>query len=194
VPALEIQRRYLEAVERFLQAHHPDDAEAQHVALEWRRVLETLDRDPMALARELDWVAKLQLIEAYRDRHGKELDDPSVAVLDLAFHDISPETGLYQRLERDGRVARLADDAAVEAAMTSPPPTTRAALRSRFLSAAREASRDVTVDWVHLKVNGEVPQTVMCKDPLIWDDARVDRLIAGLQQDAEGTRVAGATS
>jgi proteasome accessory factor A len=183
VAALDIQMRYLEAVEEFIRARHGDDVAAFEVLSEWRRVLEALERDPMELARELDWVAKLQLIEAYRGRHGVELDDPSVAMLDLAYHDLSAETGLHHRLERGGRVIRLADEDAVAAAMTDAPPTTRAALRARFLAAAREAGRDVTVDWVHLKINGEVPQTVMCKDPLVWDDARVDRLIEQMSSE-----------
>jgi proteasome accessory factor A len=183
VPALEIQRRYLESVERFISVQHADDDAAMDVLAEWRRVLETIDRDPMELERELDWVAKLRIIEAYCDRHGVGLDDPSVAMLDLAFHDISPETGLHHRLERDGRVVRLADELAVTRARTDPPPTTRASLRGRFLAAAREAEQDVTVDWVHLKVNGDVPRTVMCKDPLVWDDERVDRLIESLVRE-----------
>jgi len=184
VPALEIQRTYLEAVEHFIAEEHPDDVAAQEVLAEWRRVVEGLDRDPMGLERELDWVAKLRLIEAYCDRHGVGLDDPRVALLDLAFHDISPDTGLHQRLERDGRVVRLVDERAVDRARTDPPPTTRAALRGRFLAAARETGQDVTVDWVHLKVNGDVPRIVMCKDPLVWDDERVDRVIEEMARTA----------
>ena len=183
VPALEVQYAYLEAVHRFIDRHHGDDAAAAEVIAEWRRVLEGIDEDPMLLERELDWVAKLRLIEAFRDRHDVALDDARVAMLDLAFHDISDETGLHHRLERDGRVVRLAAEAAVEAALTQPPPTTRAALRGRFLTAARESGQDVTVDWVHLKLNGDLPRTVMCKDPLVWDDARVDRLIARMSSD-----------
>jgi proteasome accessory factor A len=70
----------------------------------------------------------------------------------------------------------LVDDAAVDRAMAEPP-RTRAALRGRFLGPRAPHGRDVTVDWVHLKLNGEVQRTVMCKDPLIWEDERVDRLI-----------------
>jgi proteasome accessory factor A len=185
IPALEVQIRYLEAVERFITERHPDDAAALAVIAAWRRVLEAIDRDPMELERELDWVAKLRLIEAYCARHGVGLEDPSVALLDLAYHDISPETGLHSRLERDGRVVRLTDDRAVLAAVSAPPASTRAALRGRFLAAAREAEQDVTVDWVHLKVNGDVPRTVMCKDPLVWDDERVDRLIESMVRTAD---------
>jgi len=179
VPAVEIQRLYLEAVERFIADRHPDDDQAVHVLAEWRRILTTLERDPMALDRELDWVAKLQLIRAMQDREPMDLDDPRLAMIDLAYHDVSPVTGVHHLLVRQGRMSSLAADRAVDRAMDEPP-RTRAALRGRFLRAARELGQDVTVDWVHLKVNGDAQRTVMCKDPLIWDDERVDRLIEGM--------------
>jgi proteasome accessory factor A len=182
VPALEVQRHYLEAVERFLEERHPDDADARHVAREWRRVLTALDHDPMSLESELDWVAKLRLIEAYQARNGVALEDPRVGMLDLAYHDLSPERGLHHLLVREGRMASTVREADVLTAVDEPP-RTRAQLRGRFLRAAREHGRDVTVDWVHLKLNGEAPRTVMCKDPLIWDDARVDRLIGEMAGD-----------
>ena len=182
LPAIEVQRHYLEAVERFLAERHPDDLDAQHVVVEWRRVLTALDRDPMSLEGELDWVAKLRLIEAYQDRNGVGLEDAHVGMLDLAYHDIAPESGLHHLLVRQGRMASQVAEDDVLAAMDEPP-RTRALLRGRFLRAAKEHGRDVTVDWVHLKLNGEGPRTLMCKDPLIWDDARVDRLIEEMAVD-----------
>lgn len=182
LPAIEVQRHYLEAVERFLAERHPDDLDAQHVVGEWRRVLTALDRDPMSLEGELDWVAKLRLVQAYQDRNGVGMEDPRIGMLDLAYHDIAPESGLHQLLVRQGRMARLVAEDDVLAAMDEPP-RTRALLRGRFLRAAKEHGRDVTVDWVHLKLNGEAPRTLMCKDPLIWDDVRVDRLIEEMAVD-----------
>ena len=182
LPAIEVQRHYLEAVERFLTERHPDDLDAQHVVGEWRRVLTALDRDPMSLEGELDWVAKLRLVQAYQDRNGVGMEDPRIGMLDLAYHDIAPESGLHQLLVRQGRMASLVAEDDVLAAMDEPP-RTRALLRGRFLRAAKEHGRDVTVDWVHLKLNGEAPRTLMCKDPLIWDDVRVDRLIEEMAVD-----------
>ena len=182
LPAIEVQRHYLEAVERFLTERHPDDLDAQHVVGEWRRVLTALDRDPMSLEGELDWVAKLRLVQAYQDRNGVGMEDPRIGMLDLAYHDIAPESGLHQLLVRQGRMASLVAEDDVLAAMDQPP-RTRALLRGRFLRAAKEHGRDVTVDWVHLKLNGEAPRTLMCKDPLIWDDVRVDRLIEEMAVD-----------
>jgi proteasome accessory factor A len=176
--ALQVQATYLEATARFIDAEHPDDADAQRVLREWQDVLEALAADPMRLGRRLDWVAKLQLIDAYRARHGVELDDPTIAMLDLSYHDTSPRTGLHHLLVRQGRMDRITTDDEVARAEHTAPPRTRAALRGRFIAAARAADVDHTVDWVHLRVNGELPQTVMCKDPLVWEDAAVDRLIA----------------
>jgi proteasome accessory factor A len=162
----------------FIAERHPDDRDALEVVAEWRRVLEARPRSD-ALERELDWVAKLRLIEAYRTVMGSTSTIPSVAMLDLAYHDISPETGLHH-LSSAGRMVVARRRGRRSSARWTEPPRTRAALRGRFLAAAREHGQDVTVDWVHLKVNGDVPRTVMCKDPLVWDDARVDRLIEGL--------------
>ena len=180
VPALDVQLHYLAAVERFISERHADDADAHHVLSEWRRVLEALADDPMQLHRELDWVAKLRVISAMQDRDGLDLDDPRIAMVDLAYHDVDPTSGLHHLLVRRGRMVSIVEEGAVRSAMEEPP-RTRALLRSRFLRAARELGRDVTVDWVHLKVNGDVQRTVMCKDPLVWDDERVDRAIDGMR-------------
>jgi proteasome accessory factor A len=180
VSALDIQQHYLDAVETFLLEHHPDDLAARHVVAEWRRVLDALADDPMTLESELDWVAKLRLIEAFQDRHRVGLDDPRIAMLDLAYHDIAAEGGLHHLLVRQGRMVELTSEQDVSRAMTEAP-MTRARLRGRFLRAARESGHEVTVDWVHLKLHGELQQMVMCKDPLVWDDARVDRLIADME-------------
>jgi proteasome accessory factor A len=178
--ALDVQVLFLEAVERFIASHHADDASAKHTLAEWRFVLETLAVDPMRLGGQLDWVAKYRLVEAYRERHGVGLDDPRVAMIDFAYHDIDPERGLHHLLVRQGRMQTLADAAEVERARTDPPPHTRAALRGRFVDAARSAGKDFTVDWVHLKLNEGAQRTVICKDPLRWQDERVDRLIASM--------------
>jgi len=178
--ALDVQEQYHAAVERFVTARHPDDDLAKHALGEWRFVLETLRHDPMRLERQLDWVAKLRLIETYRARHDLAADDARLAMLDLAYHDIDPATGLHHLLLRQGRMQRLVDEDAIRAAMVRPPLRTRAALRGRFIAAARRAERDHTVDWVHLKVNDQAQRTVICRDPLVWQDERVDRLIASL--------------
>jgi len=87
---------------------------------------------------------------------------------------------MFYKLEERGRALRMCTADAVEAARDTAPQTTRARLRGDFIRRARERGRDVTVDWVHLKVNDQAQRTVLCKDPFAATDERVDRLIEQL--------------
>ena len=146
----------------------------------WEHCVTTLENDPLKLDREVDWVIKHNLVEAFRERHGLALDDARVALLDLQYHDIRRSRGVFECLARAGRAERICDDAAIETARQQPPQTTRARLRGEFIRRAKERKRDYTVDWVHLKVNDQAQRTVLCKDPFRSRDERVDKLIASL--------------
>ena len=142
--------------------------------------ISTIEDDPLKLDREIDWVIKYRLIEAFCARHDIELDDPRARLFDLQYHDISQSRGLFHRLEQRNHVERMCDDEAIVAAQEVAPQSTRARLRGEFIRRARERGRDVTVDWVHLKVNDQAQRTVLCKDPFAAVDERVDRLIEQL--------------
>jgi proteasome accessory factor A len=178
--ALEIQQAYLERTERFVAASHEADEEAKHVLAEWRHVLEHLVSDPSSLDRQLDWVTKHQLVDRYRAKHDLPLGHARVQLLDLAYHDVVRDRGLYHLLARSGRVQQLLDESEIEHAMDHPPEHTRAALRGRFIRQAKAKRRDYTVDWVHLKLNDQAQRTVLCKDPFRYEDERVDKLIASM--------------
>lgn len=177
--ALDIQEAYLERVERFVNASDPDP-KAKEVLRRWKEVVETIAVDPFRLAGQLDWVTKYELIEAFRARHELPLANPRVAMVDLAYHNVARDRGLYYLLQRRGKVERLFGDAEIAAAKTNPPARTRAALRGRFIRHAKARRRDYTVDWVHLKLNDQAQRTVLCKDPFRSEDDRVDKLIASM--------------
>jgi proteasome accessory factor A len=177
--ALEIQRAYLERVARFLQ-NSGSDPRTDHVLAEWARVLDTLETDPLKLSRECDWVAKYHLVEDYRRRHDLPLSHPRVAMLDLQYHDVNRNRGLYYLLQRRDKVDRIVEDTEVRRAMRTPPQTTRAKLRGEFIRQAKRKRRDFTVDWVHLKLNDQAQRTVLCKDPFRSEDDRVQKLIASM--------------
>jgi proteasome accessory factor A len=125
-------------------------------------------------------VAKYNLIEAYRARHGLELSDPKVALVDLQYHDVNRDRGLYYRLQERGMAERVCTDDEIATAVDEAPQTTRARLRGAFIRRAKERKRDYTVDWVHLKLNDQAQRTVLCKDPFRSHDERVEKLIASL--------------
>ena len=178
--ALDIQEVYLERVERFIAASGDTTDEDRHVLAQWEYVLGQLRADPSTLSRKLDWVAKHQLIESYRAKHDLPLGHARVQMVDLSYHDVIADRGLYQLLVKQGRVERLLDDDEINQAKTTAPASTRAALRGRFIRHAKAARRDYTVDWVHLKLNDQAQRTVLCKDPFRFQDDRVDRLIESM--------------
>ena len=177
--ALEIQQAYFERVSQFID-HTGGDPETERVIAEWGRVLQSLADDPLKLTRECDWVAKYHLIEDFRRRHDLPLAHPRVAMLDLQYHDVNRDRGLYYLLERRGRMDRIVANEEIERARVEPPPTTRAKLRGEFIREAKRKRRDFTVDWVHLKLNDQAQRTVLCKDPFRSEDERVDKLIASM--------------
>jgi len=147
----------------------------------WGRTLKAIDSQDLSLIdREIDWATKYQLIERYRAKHDLPLSSPRIAQLDLAYHDINRDRGLYYLLDKRGAVSRVSTDLEVFTAKSVPPQTTRARLRGEFIRRAQEKRRDFTVDWVHLKLNDQAQRTVLCKDPFKAVDDRVDKLIASM--------------
>lgn len=177
--AIELQAEYLTRALRFAKRRGLPEQEQRALEM-WEHVMCALESDPLKLEREIDWVAKYHLIEAFRRRHDLPLTHPRVALVDLAYHDVSRGRSLYYILERRGQMERMVTDDAVERAVHEPPATTRARLRGAFIRRAKERKRDYTVDWVHLKLNDQAQRTVLCKDPFKARDDRVERLIASL--------------
>jgi proteasome accessory factor A len=178
--ALEIQKEYYSKAVDFVD-RRGGDATVKRVLDLWGRTLTAVETGDLGLVdREIDWVTKYQLIERYRAKHDLPLSSPRVAQLDLAYHDVNRNRGLYYLLERNGAVVRATTDLAIFEAKSVPPQTTRAKLRGEFIKRAQEKRRDFTVDWVHLKLNDQAQRTVLCKDPFRAVDDRVDKLIASM--------------
>jgi proteasome accessory factor A len=176
--AIEIQTEYFDRVSRFLDRRGMDQIAARILA-EWGSALEALrSGQPDSLVSKVDWVSKYMLIEKYRAKHGVTLSHPRIALMDLAYHDVNRDRGLYYLLERRGLVERMVPEKQIQRAMREPPQTTRARLRGEFIRQAKQRRRDYTVDWVHLKLNDQAQRTVLCKDPFKSVDERVEQLIA----------------
>jgi proteasome accessory factor A len=179
--ALDIQHEYLSKARHFVDRREISTPLIEQCLDLWERGLKAVESDDLGLVdRELDWVIKWKLIDRYRTTHGLPLGHPRIAQLDLAYHDIRRDRGLYYLLERRGSVSRVTSDLKIFQAKSVPPQTTRARLRGEFIRKAQERRRDFTVDWVHLKLNDQAQRTVLCKDPFRAHDERVQRLIDGM--------------
>jgi proteasome accessory factor A len=151
--ALEIQRRYLSMANDSM-----DDAagsEAWDVARRWGSLLDRLEQDPELAAREVEWVAKLRILDGLRRRGGLEWDSPRLAAADLQWTDVRPERGLAARLAAAGAVDVLFGEAQVARAVDEPPPSTRAYLRGMAVGKHGAAVAAANWDSLTLELPGE---------------------------------------
>ena len=179
VSALDVQRDLYESAVRFHDARGFPHEEAEALTM-WGEVLQGLESDPTSLEDRLDWMIKWRVLERFQRRHGCQLDDARMHMLDLQYHDIRRDRGVFYKLEDRGLARRVVTDPSIAEAMNVPPQTTRAKLRGDFIRRAKERKRDFTVDWVHLKLNDQAQRTVLCRDPFKSVDDRVEKLIASL--------------
>jgi len=139
VTALDLQWMYHEAAAKLAQDTGVADAEDgdghTHDVLErWAATLTQLDSDRNAAATSVEWLAKLSLLDGYRNRDNLAWGDARLGLVDLQWADIRPEKGLYYRFLARNRMQRIVDDGAISAAVTEPPSDTRAFFRGRCVS------------------------------------------------------------
>jgi Pup amidohydrolase len=180
----DLARKY--AAERGMEALGDEDV-GRRVLDRWEAVLQGLESDPQSLASQLDWVAKLRLVEAYRDRHNLDWGDSRLAALDLQYHDLRPAKSLFARLAME----RLTDDEEVARATGEPPATTRAYFRGRCLE--RFSSAIVAANWdsVVFDVGEDSLRRVPMMEPLKGTARHVDTLFEGCDSPAELLRRLG---
>jgi proteasome accessory factor PafA2 len=176
--AIQLQLEYLDLAKKYVEERVEADEQTLDVLARWESVLDRLERDPMECSRELDWVAKLKLLQQYRDRDGLDWDDAKLQLIDVQYSDIRPDKGLYHRLVQLGRIDRLLNDDEVARAMHEPPEDTRAYFRGRCLEQYAASVAAASWDSVIFDLPGrESLQRVPTIDPLRGSKAHVGALL-----------------
>jgi Pup amidohydrolase len=178
--AVQLQMEYLEQARKFVEDRYGTDVDEQtaDVLVRWESVLTRLTDDPMSLSQELDWVAKLALLQGYRDREGLNWDAHKLQLVDLQYSDVRPDKGLYNRLVARGRMQRVVSDDEVDRAVAEPPTDTRAYFRGRCLAKYPDAVAAASWDSVIFDVGRESLQRVPMLEPLRGTKAHVEELLA----------------
>ena len=163
--AVQVQWEYLERAAKYVEQEDPSP-ENEEVLARWEAVLTGLEADPLSLHRQLDWVAKYRLLEGYRERDGLDWSDPKLRLIDLQYHDVRRDRGLYHRLAAAGKVERLVTDAEIDRAVLEPPEDTRAYFRGRCID--RYPDHIVAASWdsIIFDVGREALQRVPMLEPL----------------------------
>jgi proteasome accessory factor PafA2 len=177
---VQLQMEYLERARKYTEDKYGADVDdmTSDVLDRWESVLTRLAEDPMLNSRELDWVAKLELLEGYRTRDGLGWGHPRLQLVDLQYSDVRPERGLYNRLASRGRMARLVSTEEVTRAVEQPPGDTRAYFRGRCLQKYPDSVAAASWDSVIFDIPGyDSLQRVPTLEPLRGTRAHVGKLI-----------------
>jgi proteasome accessory factor A len=185
--AVQLQMEYFEQARKYVEDKFGVDVDAQttDILTRWESVLGRLEVDPMTCSRELDWVAKLAIAEGYRSRDSLGWDDPRLQLVDLQYHDVRQDKGLYNRLVARGRMDLLLTEDDVVAAMTEPPDDTRAFFRGRCLAQYPRQVAAASWDSVIFDIGRDSLQRVPTLEPLRGTKAHVGALLARCSTAAE---------
>ncbi len=139
--ALDIQREWLDAA----RTHCDRDDDASWVLKEWEAVLSDLATDPMSVRDRCDWAAKRFLLDTFREAENIGWEHPWLQALDLEYHDVSLDNGLYYELARTGEMRRTVTEEQIRHAIFYPPDGTRAFFRGRAV--ARFSQQLSSLQW-----------------------------------------------
>jgi proteasome accessory factor A len=123
VSAIDIQGAFLEAADR---RYRGQDDETDWILDQWGSILKDLQGDYTTLVGRVDWASKLWLLESFREAEKIDWTDPLLKSLDLEYHNLNADKGLYFGLLDEGRVPRVTTSQAVALAQNHPPRNTRA--------------------------------------------------------------------
>ena len=176
VTPLELQWHYLDYAKKYLE-HQDVDPVTADVMQRWESILTTAEVDPRDLGGVVDWATKLDLLEQYRDRDGLDWGDAKLSMIDLQYHDVRLDKGLYNRLAARGKVERLVGEDEVQQAMTTPPEDTRAWFRGRCLDRFRDQIVAAGWDALIFDVGRDALQRIPMMEPGRGTRAHVGQLL-----------------
>ena len=181
--ALDIQWQYFEWLTKYARSVEVGPV-YEDVLTQWESILTDLETDPATTADRLDWTAKQLILEAYRERDGLAWNHPKLRLLDLQYHDVDPERGLYGRLVARQRQRRLFTDDDVDRAVIEPPRDTRAYFRGQCM--ARYPGSVVAANWDSLvfDVGEETLKRVPMMEPLRGTEDHVGELLDACEDAA----------
>ena len=184
VTPLEVQWHYLEQAQKYTESREGPSWSPDVLAV-WERVLTGLEHDPMTLDGVVDWVTKYRLLERYVMRDGLDWDAHKLRLVDLQYHDVRQDKGLYNRLAATGRVERLVSESEVTAAISTPPADTRAWFRGRCLDKFRDSVTAAGWDSIIFDTGRDTLQRVPMMDPGRGGRDSTEALIARCDTAAE---------
>jgi Pup amidohydrolase len=164
ITPIEMQWHYLDHAKKYCEERDVEEWSARVLAL-WERVITALEDDPMTLDGVVDWVTKYRLLSRYVERDGLAWNHDKLKLIDVQYHDVRRDKGLYNKLVSGGRMETLVAESDVQAAITNPPTDTRAYFRGRCLEKYRGEVAAAGWDSIIFDTGKESLQRVPMMDP-----------------------------
>ena len=164
--SIEIQRIYLEEAQRYCTETACCNEDDNEALKEWALILDKMSEEPRQLNREIDWLIKLWFIERYKERKGLYWSDPRLKRIDIYYHCLSKEIGLYYALEQQNKVRKVINEkGAIEEFINQPPKDSRAYFRARCLSKFSQHIVEANWDSISFKTSGNRIKRLLLPDP-----------------------------
>ena len=156
---IDVQRAYLRA------ARELNLAGSAWVVDEWESILDDLESDPLSTGDRLDWSAKKNLLDAFvvEEELDWTRDREFLQALDLEYHNVDAENGLYYGLVQSGAMQTLVSDDEIETARCAAP-NTRACLRGLLVEKFAPQIKAISWGVVLLEDNGELLAVYLPED------------------------------
>jgi proteasome accessory factor PafA2 len=145
ISAIDVQRIYLRAASKL---NNDSSEDRQWILREWENVLNDLERDVMSTRDRIDWTAKKFLLDALQDEEKLSWSDPWLQSIDLEYHDLDLDQGLYYELLRKGLMRRVTNEEEIKASIFNPPETTRAFFRGRAVACFNDQISSIQWDEI----------------------------------------------
>lgn len=147
VTALDLQRYYLDACQRFVDTRPDAPAQAYEVLATWADTLDSLERSPESLVGSVDWVTKRFLLE----KAGHDAQWAERKKIDIRYHELSDE-GYFHVLAQTGLTETLVDDDEVDRATRTAPPNSPATTRGHYIREFAGGDEPFAVNWKRILI------------------------------------------
>jgi proteasome accessory factor A len=175
ISAIDVQRLYLTAARK----HCAEDEETDWLLAEWESVLDDLATDHWRCRDRVDWVAKKFLLTTFQESEKLEWSDPWLQAIDLEYHNVSLEHGLYYELMRERQMRRIVSEDEIRIAIFQPPPTTRAYFRGRAVARFNCEIESIQWDEIVFNAHGQQHRVEM---PRPAHDERQEKVNAAIRE------------
>ena len=170
ISAIDVQRIYLKAAARVDDGM---DEDRQWILREWENVLNDLERDVMLTRDRVDWVGKKFLLNALQEEEKLSWTHAWLQSIDLEYHSVDLERGLYYELVRQGAMRRIVTEDEIKMSIFSPPETTRAFFRGRSVARFNDEISSIQWDEIVFANQFQIHRVVL---PEAASDARLSAL------------------